>query len=93
MALALTCVSVWRRPTSAAAQQEAERAKYVVLKARQDKKSIIIKAQGEAKSAEMIGTPPSRPGAQRVQLLCTRSPARGLTRASMRHPCGSRACR
>ena len=38
-----------------AAQQEAERAKYVVLKARQDKKSIIIKAQGEAKSAEMIG--------------------------------------
>lgn len=37
------------------AQQEAERAKYVVLKARQDKKSIIIKAQGEAKSAEMIG--------------------------------------
>lgn len=38
------------------AQQEAERAKYVVLKARQDKKSIIIKAQGEAKSAEMIGT-------------------------------------
>lgn len=38
------------------AQQEAERAKYVVLKARQDKKSIIIKAQGEAKSAEMIGS-------------------------------------
>lgn len=37
------------------AQQEAERAKYVVLKALQDKKSTVIKAQGEAKSAEMIG--------------------------------------
>jgi len=38
------------------AQQEAERAKYVVDKAKQDKLSIIIKAQGEARSAEMIGT-------------------------------------
>lgn len=37
------------------AQQEAERAKYVVLKAKQDKRSIVIKAQGEARSAEMIG--------------------------------------
>jgi len=37
------------------AQQEAERARFLVEKALQDKKSIIIRAQGEAKSAEMIG--------------------------------------
>jgi len=37
------------------AQQDAERAKFVVDKAVQDKKSIIIKAQGDAKAAEMIG--------------------------------------
>lgn len=38
------------------AQQEAERAKYVVDKAQQDKKSTIIRAQGEAASAELIGS-------------------------------------
>lgn len=38
------------------AQQEAERARFIVEKAQQDKLSIIIKAQAEAKSAEMIGT-------------------------------------
>lgn len=37
------------------AAQEAERAKYVVEQAIQDKKSIIIKAQGEAESAKLIG--------------------------------------
>lgn len=37
------------------AQQQAERAKYVVEQAIQDKKSTIIKAQGEAKSAELFG--------------------------------------
>jgi len=37
------------------AQQDAERAKYVVDKAIQEKKKIIIKAEGEAKSAELIG--------------------------------------
>ena len=37
------------------AQQEAERAKYLVKQALQDKRSTIIKAEGEAKSAEMIG--------------------------------------
>lgn len=36
------------------AQQEAERAKFIVEKAEQDKKSIIIRAQGEATSAKMI---------------------------------------
>ncbi len=37
------------------AQQDAERAKYIVEKAIQEKKSIIIKAQGEAKAAELVG--------------------------------------
>ena len=37
------------------AQQDAERARYVVDKAVQEKKKIIIKAEGEAKSAELIG--------------------------------------
>jgi len=37
------------------AQQDAERAKFIVKQALQDKKSTIIKAQGEAASAEMIG--------------------------------------
>jgi len=36
-------------------QQEAERAKFIVEKAVQEKNSIIVKAEGEAKSAEMIG--------------------------------------
>lgn len=38
------------------AQQDAERAKFIVQKALQDKKSAIIKAKGEAKSAELIGS-------------------------------------
>ncbi|KAJ1288805.1 hypothetical protein BS78_02G116200 [Paspalum vaginatum] len=37
------------------AAQEAERAKFLVEKAEQDKRSAIIRAQGEAKSAELIG--------------------------------------
>jgi len=37
------------------AQQEAQRAAFVVEKAAQEKQSIIIKAQGEARSAELIG--------------------------------------
>eukprot|EP00850_Spirogloea_muscicola_P014286 SM000101S09284 [mRNA] locus=s101:315506:317362:- [translate_table: standard] len=37
------------------AAQEAERAKFVVEKAEQDKKSAVIRAQGEAKSAQLIG--------------------------------------
>jgi len=37
------------------AQQQAERAKYVVLKAIEEKKSIIIKADGEAQAAKLIG--------------------------------------
>ncbi|ORZ03066.1 prohibitin-2 [Syncephalastrum racemosum] len=37
------------------AQQEAQRAAFVVDKARQEKQSIIVRAEGEAKSAELIG--------------------------------------
>lgn len=37
------------------AAQEAEHAKFIVEKAEQDKRSAIIRAQGEAKSAELIG--------------------------------------
>ncbi|CAM0140774.1 Prohibitin-2, subunit of the prohibitin complex (Phb1p-Phb2p) [Umbelopsis sp. WA50703] len=37
------------------AQQDAQRAAFVVDKARQEKQSIIVRAQGEAKSAELIG--------------------------------------
>ena len=37
------------------AQQDAERAKYIVLGALQEKKTIITKAKGEAESAELIG--------------------------------------
>merc|ERR1719191_620871 len=37
------------------AQQQAEKAKYLVLKAQEEKKRMIITAEGEKKSAEMIG--------------------------------------
>jgi len=37
------------------AQQDAERAKYIVVGAQQEKKTIITKARGEAESAELIG--------------------------------------
>jgi len=37
------------------AQQEAERARFVVDKALQEKRSVIIRAQGEAQSAKLIG--------------------------------------
>ncbi|AGO11639.1 AaceriADL141Wp [[Ashbya] aceris (nom. inval.)] len=37
------------------AQQDAQRASFYVEKAKQEKQSMIVKAQGEAKSAELIG--------------------------------------
>ncbi|GIL79323.1 hypothetical protein Vretifemale_8709 [Volvox reticuliferus] len=37
------------------AQQEAERAKFIVEKALQEKQSAIVRAQGEAQSAKLIG--------------------------------------
>lgn len=36
------------------AQQDAERAKFIVEKAQQEKRSIIVRAQGEAESAKLI---------------------------------------
>jgi prohibitin 2 len=56
------CVRAWRYlfslltlPPHRTAQQEAEKAKYVVLGAIQEKQTIITKARGEAESAELIG--------------------------------------
>lgn len=37
------------------AQQDAERSRYVVEKAIQEKRSIVVKAEGEAEAAELIG--------------------------------------
>jgi prohibitin 2 len=37
------------------AQQDASRAKYIVIGAQQEKKTIITKARGEAESASLIG--------------------------------------
>jgi len=37
------------------AQQEAQRAAFVVDKARQEKQATIVRAQGEARSAELVG--------------------------------------
>jgi prohibitin 2 len=37
------------------AQQEAERAKYIVERAMQEKKATVIRAEGEARSAQLIG--------------------------------------
>lgn len=37
------------------AQQEAEKAKFLVQRALQDKNSAIIKAEGEARAAELLG--------------------------------------
>merc|ERR1711879_915065 len=37
------------------AQQQAEKARYLVLKAQEEKKKTIIHAEGERQSAQMIG--------------------------------------
>lgn len=37
------------------AQQDAQRAAFVVDKARQEKQGMVVRAQGEAKSAELVG--------------------------------------
>ncbi|KAG7193719.1 Prohibitin-1, subunit of the prohibitin complex (Phb1p-Phb2p) [Scheffersomyces spartinae] len=44
------------------AQQDAERAKYLVEKAEQEKKALIIRAEGEAQSADMISKALSKAG-------------------------------
>ncbi|CDW72750.1 UNKNOWN [Stylonychia lemnae] len=45
------------------AQQQAQRAQYMVMQAAQDKKSTIIKAQGEARAAELLGPAIGKSGA------------------------------
>jgi prohibitin 2 len=37
------------------AQQDAERARFIVTRAEQEKKSTIVRAQGEAEAAKLIG--------------------------------------
>mmetsp|Transcript_25292 Transcript_25292/g.24247 ORF Transcript_25292/g.24247 Transcript_25292/m.24247 type:complete len:321 (-) Transcript_25292:165-1127(-) len=52
------------------AQQEAERAKYVVIGAQQEKQTIITKARGEAESASLIGTAVKRnPGFMKLRRI------------------------
>jgi prohibitin 2 len=58
--VSLTALTFGREYTAAieskqVAQQEAERAKFIVEKAKQDKLSSVIQAEGEAKSAKLIG--------------------------------------
>eukprot|EP00924_Labyrinthula_sp_SR-Ha-C_P013275 snap_masked-scaffold_45-processed-gene-1.29-mRNA-1 protein AED:0.05 eAED:0.05 QI:0/-1/0/1/-1/1/1/0/279 len=68
------------------AQQDAERAKFLVEKAQQDKRAIIIKAQGEAKAAELIGQAISKnPGFVELRRIDTaRQIADVLARSSNR---------
>lgn len=52
------------------AQQDAERAKYIVLGAQQEKKTIVTKARGEAESASLIGTAVKRnPGFMQLRRI------------------------
>jgi prohibitin 2 len=44
-----------RTTTLTPAQQDAQRASYIVDRAKQEKQSIIVKAEGEARSASLIG--------------------------------------
>ena len=58
--VSITQLSFGREYTAAVeakqvAQQEAERARYVVEKAEQEKRSAIVRAEGEAQSAQLIG--------------------------------------
>lgn len=58
--VSITALTFGREYTAAieakqVAQQDAERAKFIVEKAIQDKRSAVIKAEGEAKSAKLIG--------------------------------------
>lgn len=58
--VSITHLSFGREYTAAVeakqvAQQDAERARYIVDKAIQERKSTVIRAEGQAKSAELIG--------------------------------------
>jgi prohibitin 2 len=52
------------------AQQDASRARYIVIGAQQEKKTIITKARGEAESAELIGSAVKRnPGFMKLRRI------------------------
>lgn len=56
--------------THPTAQQDAEKAKYIVLGALEEKKTIITKARGEAESAELIGVAVKRnPGFMKLRRI------------------------
>mmetsp|Transcript_13855 Transcript_13855/g.26625 ORF Transcript_13855/g.26625 Transcript_13855/m.26625 type:complete len:274 (+) Transcript_13855:1-822(+) len=50
------------------AEQEAERAKYVVLKADQERKAAIVKAEGESESARLISEATRQAGTGLIEL-------------------------
>ena len=61
------------------AAQDAERAKFIVEKAHQDAKSIVIKAQGEAAAASLIGKALSKnPGFVELRKLETARKVAGI---------------
>jgi len=68
------------------AQQDAERARFLVDKAKQEKRSIVIKAQGEAQSAALIGKAISNnPGFVELRRIdAAREVAQTLSRSSNR---------
>eukprot|EP00425_Heterocapsa_triquetra_P000373 CAMPEP_0195055324 /NCGR_PEP_ID=MMETSP0448-20130528/4014_1 /TAXON_ID=66468 /ORGANISM="Heterocapsa triquestra, Strain CCMP 448" /LENGTH=417 /DNA_ID=CAMNT_0040084959 /DNA_START=72 /DNA_END=1330 /DNA_ORIENTATION=- len=68
------------------AQQQSERARYVVLKAQEEKKKTIINAEGERQSAAMIGAAiQQNPGFIELRRISTaKEIAIGLARSSNR---------
>ncbi|CAE7940302.1 PHB4 [Symbiodinium sp. KB8] len=50
------------------AQQEAERSKFIVMKAEQEKKASIIRAEGEAESADLISKALSASGEGMIEV-------------------------
>jgi prohibitin 2 len=61
------------------AQQQAERAKYTVLKAQEEKKRTIIHAEGERQSAQMIGDAmKNNPGFIELRRISTAKEIAGL---------------
>lgn len=73
--VAITELSFGREYTAAVeakqvAQQEAQRAAFVVDRAKQEKQQKIVQAEGEAKAAEMLGEAISRnPGYLKLRKL------------------------
>mmetsp|Transcript_94805 Transcript_94805/g.164527 ORF Transcript_94805/g.164527 Transcript_94805/m.164527 type:complete len:297 (-) Transcript_94805:194-1084(-) len=68
------------------AQQQAEKARYLVLKAQEEKKRVIIHAEGEKQSAEMIGAAIKKnPGFVELRRIAVaKEVATGLSRSNNR---------